>query len=410
MNRSTFRLMPYINRTKTRTDGTTAVLLRITIDGRKTVMTTDFRCRPEQWDAKHGEIISSTKDANALREFIKKAEQTYQTLLNEQGVVSAELLKSHLNGTIQPIRTLMEMAAEELERVKVKSVGTASNGSIKLAMFKNKCLKEYLMSIDREDMPLADVALQLGKDYHIYLRQQKRLCPATANDCMAWLSRLVFLAVDKEILRSNPLEDIEYEKVKRNVEIRYLTREQVKMLLAHPFPQRQMELARQMIIFTALTGLAYVDLTRLYPEHIQTSPKGRRFIRKPRQKTDVEAFIPLHPIAEKILAICNTTDNSKPVFPLPPYANYRLYKEFVAIGIFLGLDHNLSHHDARHTNATLLVSAGVNMESIAKMMGHSNIKSTQKYAQITANRISQEMDRLMERRKEKGLTKETTKQ
>ena len=125
----------------------------------------------------------------------------------------------------------------------------------------------------------------------------------------------------------------------------------------------------------------------------------------------METFVPLHPIAEQILALYNTTDNSKPVFPLPPYANYRLYKKFVAIGIFLRLDRrsaegrlqgkNLSHHDARHTNATLLVSAGVNMESVSKMMGHSSIKSTQKYAQITTNRISEEMDRLMERRKEK---------
>ena len=211
----------------------------------------------------------------------------------------------------------------------------------------------------------------------------------------------MFLAVDKEILRSNPLEDIEYEKVKRNVEIRYLTREQVKKLLAHPFQQRQMELARHMLLFTVFTGLAYVDLTRLRPEHIQTDAKGRRFIRKCRQKTDVETFVPLHPIAEQILELYNTTDNSKPVFPLPPHANYRLYKEFVAIGIFLGLDRNLSHHDARHTNATLLVSAGVNMESISRMMGHSSIKSTQKYAQITVNRISREMDRLIERRKEK---------
>lgn len=346
------------------------------------------------------------KDANALREFIKKVGQTYQRLLNEQGVVSAELLKSHLNGTIQPIRTLMEMATEELERIKVKSAGTASNGSIKLAKFKNKCLKEYLMSIDCEDMLLADVILQLGKDYHIYLRQRKHLYPATANDCLAWLSRLVFLAVDKEILRSNPLESIEYEKVKRNVEIRSLTREQVKMLLALPFQQQQMELARHMLLFTVFTGLAYVDLTRLRPEHILTDAKGRRFIRKCRQKTDVETFVPLHLIAEQILALYNTMDNSKPVFPLPPYANYRLYKEFVAIGTFLGLDRNLSHHDARHTNATLLVSAGVGMESISKMIGHSSIKSTQKYTQITVNRISQEIDKLMERRKKKGLTTE----
>ena len=53
------------------------------------------------------------------------------------------------------------------------------------------------------------------------------------------------------------------------------------------------------------------------------------------------------------------------------------------------------------TLVTLLVSAGVNMENVSKMMGHSSIKSTQKYAQITVNRISEEMDKLMERRKEK---------
>ena len=409
MNRSTFRLMPYINRAKTRADGTTSVLLRITIDGKKTVMTTDFNCRPELWDAKRGEIISPTKDANALRQFIKRAEQTYQDILGKQGVITAELLKAHLKGSIRPPMTLMEIAVEEMDRIKAGSSNTASQGSSKCARFKNNCLRDFLISRGREDMPLADVTLHFGNDYHLYLRQVKHHNPRTANECLAWLSRLMFLAVDKEILRANPLEDIEYEKVKRSEEIRYLTREQIKTLLAHPFQQRQMELARHMFLFTVFTGLAYVDLARLRPEHIQTDAKGRRFIRKCRQKTDVETFVPLHPIAGQILSLYNTTDNDKPVFPLPPYANYRLYKEFIAIGIFLGLDRNLSHHLARHTNATLLVSAGVNMESVSKMMGHSSIKSTQKYAQITANRISQEVDRLMERRKEKVKRTETQK-
>ena len=64
MNRSTFRLMPYINRAKTRADGTTAILLRITIDGKKTVMTTDFSCRPELWELDFGRM-------NIPRLFIK---------------------------------------------------------------------------------------------------------------------------------------------------------------------------------------------------------------------------------------------------------------------------------------------------------------------------------------------------
>jgi hypothetical protein len=75
--RSTFALLFYINRSKVKADGTTAVMSRITIDGKKTVMTTDFCCRPELWDAKQGEMTSPTKDANALREFIKKASVQY---------------------------------------------------------------------------------------------------------------------------------------------------------------------------------------------------------------------------------------------------------------------------------------------------------------------------------------------
>lgn len=55
-------------------------------------------------------------------------------------------------------------------------------------------------------------------------------------------------------------------------------------------------------------------------------------------------------------------------------------------------------HQSRHTFGTLLVSAGVPMESIAKMMGHTNIRTTQGYAKVTDDKISEDMDRLMEKR------------
>lgn len=59
----------------------------------------------------------------------------------------------------------------------------------------------------------------------------------------------------------------------------------------------------------------------------------------------------------------------------------------------------MSSHLARHTFGTLLISAGISIESIAKMMGHTNIVSSQIYAKITDDKISKDMDKLMERRK-----------
>lgn len=155
-----------------------------------------------------------------------------------------------------------------------------------------------------------------------------------------------------------------------------------------------------LIVFYLYTGLAYVDIYRLYPHHIGISSDGRKYIREKRGKTNVEAFVPLHPIAERILALYNTTDYGKPVFPLPKRDG--IWHEIHGMGVGLGLKENLSYHQARHSFGTLLLSSGISIESISKMMGHSNISSTQVYAKVTDDKISEDMDKLMAKRSGNG--------
>lgn len=144
-------------------------------------------------------------------------------------------------------------------------------------------------------------------------------------------------------------------------------------------------------------GLAYVDVRNLYPHHIGTTAEGRKYIRTYRKKTSVESFIPLHPVAEQIISLYNTTDDSKPIFPLP--IRSMIWFEIHELGFSHQFKHNLSYHQSRHTFGTLMVSAGVPMESISKMMGHTNIRTTQGYAKVTDDKISEDMDKLMKRRK-----------
>jgi site-specific recombinase XerD len=149
-----------------------------------------------------------------------------------------------------------------------------------------------------------------------------------------------------------------------------------------PMADTRLELVRRAFIFSSLTGLAYTE--------------GRLYIRKQRVKTNVEAFIPLHPVAEQILMLYNTTDDSQPVFPLP--VRDMIWWDINQIGITMGFKENLSYHQSRHSFGTLALSAGLSIESIAKMMGHANISTTQGYAQITEQKISEDMDKLMVRR------------
>lgn len=152
-----------------------------------------------------------------------------------------------------------------------------------------------------------------------------------------------------------------------------------------------------LIVFYRFTGLAYADVQLLYPHHIGTTSDERRYIRINRRKTKVEAFIPLHPIAERILSLYNTSDDEKPVFPLP--SRDAMWFEIHELGVAIGKDDNLSYHQARHSFGTMLISESIPIESIAGMMGHSNISTTQGYAKITEEKIAREMDRLIKRRK-----------
>ena len=91
MIRSTFKTLFYINRQKTKANGLTSILCRITIDGKNSVITTNEECKPAEWNAKQG-ITTDKKTNLRLQAFREQVEKTYQELLLKDGVVSAELL------------------------------------------------------------------------------------------------------------------------------------------------------------------------------------------------------------------------------------------------------------------------------------------------------------------------------
>ena len=393
--RSTFSILFYINRGKTRSDGTTSVLCRITVDGKSTVMTTGIYCKPSNWNPKAGETKCVRDNARlaAMRGDIEKA---YMDILKKQGVVSAELLKNSVAGSVTVPSGLLGVGEAERLRLKARSEETGSNSTYRESGYNQRYLAEYLTSTGKSDIPVADVTGEFGHAYKAYLVRRKNFSLQHVNRCMRWISRLLYIAVDNGTIRVNPIEDMDYER-RPDARHRYITRDELRRILATPMHDVRQELGRRAFIFSCFTGLAYADVQLLYPHHIGTTSDGRRYIRINRRKTKVEAFIPLHPIAERILSLYNTTDDEKPVFPLP--SRDAMWFEIHELGVAIGKDDNLSYYQARHSFGTMLISESIPIESIAGMMGHSNISTTQGYAKITEDKIAREMDRLIKRRK-----------
>lgn len=410
--RSTFSVLPYINRSKVKADGTTAVLCRITVDGKSSTMATGIYCKPEDWNSKTGSI-RTVRENNRLLEFRKSVECAYEDSLKRQNVVSAELLKNTLaKKAVIPVK-LLQMGEMELERLLVRSKEINSTSTYRNSKYYQKYLTDFLASQGKSDINLAEITEEFGSSYKAFLKRYKNFGPSQMNKCLCWLSKLVYLAVDYEILRANPLEDMEYEK-KPAPKHRHISRAELKAILETPMLDPLQELGRRAFLFSTFTGLAYVDTMLLHPHHIGRTADGKRYIRINRKKTNVEAFIPLHPIAEQILDLYNTTDDTKPVFPLP--SRDEMWFEIHELGVAIGRKENLSYHQSRHSFGTFLISEGIPIESIAKMMGHSGIRTTQRYAEVTDKKISKDMDNLMAVRmmygtgkwyKRQGLPKET---
>lgn len=387
--RSTFRILFYINKSKTKADGTTAILCRITIDGANTVITTGESIKPHSWSVKRGETTDK-KINQRLQTFREEIEQGYNTLLYKYGAVSAELLKNHLQGIGRNPMTLLALSAEELkEQKESKSEGTCCNNRNS-----DKQLNSFVRSLGEEDIPLTAISIEFFEDYRLYLKREG-YAPATINSHLCWLSRLMYRAVSQGTIRFNPFEEVKYEVVERKP--RFLSKGDVSKLLAFPLQDEGAELSRRMFLFSVFTGLAFVDLRGLRASQIETNSEGKRYIRKARQKTEVESLIPLHPIAEQILALY-TKEQSRGDYKIFPdtMSDWKLLRHLKAVGLACGIRTPLTWHCARHTFGTLTLEAGVPIESIAKMMGHSSIASTQIYAQVTDQKIAKDMERLMQ--------------
>jgi site-specific recombinase XerD len=290
---------------------------------------------------------------------------------------------------------LLEAGKVEIERLRIRAIEINSNTTYRQSKLSQLNLQEFLLSRGMEDIAFTDITEEFAESFKIFMKTTGDRKPGYINKCITWLNRLIYIAIDQEILRSNPIEDVRYER-KEPAKHRYISKNDLKRIMETPMSEPRLELVRRAFIFSSLTGLAYVDMHRLYPHHSGKTAEGRLYIRKQRVKTNVEAFIPLHPIAEQILLLYNTTDSSKPVFPLP--VRDMIWYDINQIGVTMDLKENLSYHQSRHSFGTLAISAGLSIESIAKMMGHANIATTQGYAQVTDMKISEDMDKLMVRR------------
>ena len=175
----------------------------------------------------------------------------------------------------------------------------------------------------------------------------------------------------------------------------FLTDEEILRVANKDLGIQRLELVRDIFIFSCFTGLAYIDVSNLTPDHIVTMD-DKQWIMTKRQKTSVETNVLLLDIPRAIIAkYSHKTYRDGKLFPI--LTNQRTNSYLKEIADLCGIKKKLTFHLARHTFATMSLSKGVPIESVSKMLGHTNIRTTQIYARITNKKIEHDMEQLSEK-------------
>lgn len=372
---------------------------RITIDGEQVQYSLGEDIAPEDWDSRLGRARRKSEENEMLNRLMQeqhtKAERLYQSLLWEQGYISAEILKRELLKKESPKAYLIEEAHKFIEEKRPCVGKTLAKPTFGNYIYATQLIQTYLREqFAREDMAYSELSHSFVEGLDFYLKKERGLSLATIQIVVIFLRKLIGIGQQQRYITVDPFVDYKAELPQRTR--RYLTTEELQRILETPIKDKQFERARLLFLFCAFTGLARVDMQR--PKHIIRYADGTAEIRIKRQKTNVEAIIPLLPIAEQILSLfIEGKAGGELIFP-----NLTVRKASFAcvnIGQICRIDKGQTFHMARHTFATTLcLSNGIAMETLSKMLGHSSIDTTQIYGKITDHKIQADMTELAERK------------
>lgn len=411
--RSTFSVIFYLKKDKVKKDGTSPIMGRITVDGTQAQFSCKVSIEPNHWGIKGGRAVGKSVTARETNRMLDKLRagitRHYQEIMERDSFVTAEKVRNAFLGLEYRRQTLIKAYYLFLEDyVKKVECGMKAKNTLYKYRAVYEHLKDFLQSrYNVHDIALKEILPTLITDFEAYLRADCRLSPNTVWLYTFPVRMLLHKAVENGWLTRYPFAG--YEIHKEEIKKGFLTKEELGLLINAPKMNFKRTFIRDLFLFCAFTGLAYIDLKNLREENIVSNPlDGSVWIHTHRQKTGVETNVRLLDIPLQIMKKYKGLCDDGRVFPVPSYNSCKMILRTVMKKCCI--HKHITWRMARHTMATVVcLSNGMPIESVSSVLGHKCISSTQIYAKITNEKLNKEMNVLSEKLADIGefVTSET---
>ena len=397
----TFSIHFWLKKASKKTNGQIPIYARITVEGIRADISLKRSTNEKLWCPKAGRLnprLAKSKTINRyLDDVHAKLLDCHRQLHSENVTITAQSIKLRYLGKDKKVSTLAELLDYHCihEMPKLKK-GTAKNYSAT-----EKYLKRYI----NERFMTADISL-MRLDYGFvdgfenYLRRCKPLRkgqPLKNNGIMKHMERfqkMMGVAYKFGWIKQNPfaLYQLKFDEYDSD----FLELEEIQRLEDVGVKEKGLRLVRDIFIFSCYTGLSYIEVKLLKQNDIVMGIDGEEWIQVRRKKTNTPVKVPLLEVARKILDSYSDYPNpSTQNTLLPVYSNQKVNKYLKELARRAQINKHLTFHVARHTFATTITLLNdVPLETVSKLLGHTKLSTTQRYARVVEKKISKDMQRL----------------
>lgn len=387
-----------IKRSNTKNDKA-PVVCRITVNGKRVEISLKKSIEPAKWSSEAGRAKGGSTEARLMNTTIdlisNEIMRNHNQLVMDNKPIDALAIKNSFLGISEKKYTLIETFKYHNARMETLIGIDIEKGTFKkfetvLSKIERFIKKNYL----RNDLFLDELNFKFITDFEYFMKTEDAVKHNTALRYIRCLKKIINLALQNEWITRNPFINYKCQYTRVNREV--LNDEELQLLWDREIGIDRLDEVKNVFLFCCYTGYSFADVERISKNDLGRGIDGDYWIFTERKKTGVTSNVPLLPKALEIIQrysenkYCVNADKL-----LPVKSNQKMNAYLKEVAILCKVNKNLTMHMARHTFATTVtLSNGVPIETVSKMLGHTKITTTQIYAQVLENKVSNDMNDL----------------
>jgi len=393
------KVLLYLKKGTLDRSGKAPIMGRITLGRSIAQFSCKLFCNPDLWNPRESRMDGKSREAvevNAkLDNLLLAVQASYQSLLAKGSPFDATDIKEHFQGCVQSRAMLLERFDDLIKEMEEHvGIDIKENSLVSYRQTRAQLHRFIRAKHNVSDLAFSQLTEDFIQQFEQYVTGEMGLKQSTCYNMIVLIKKVCKLTYREGAADTLLFDNVHIDKGDSRLP-KALDKDALDKLKALRFDglDGDMKTSRDVFLFACYTGAAYCDLMALNREHLIRDDEGALWLKFNRQKTGVLCRVKLLPEALRLLKQLHSDARET----LLPYMNYATYLSCLkAISLRAGLSLTITTHTARHTFATLVtLEQGVPIETVSKMLGHSTVRMTERYAKVTPQKLFEEFDRLI---------------